>query len=133
MLEKTFETNLNPQEQIIGKDEARAIFKEARLFLKDGLEIEEGEMEDFKQKLKQAEAWLNAIKNDSEKLEAEIEKDNGRNIDHRERELFKAYRKMQDWDCANAVIESMLETPQNKEYESRQGRIDILSKEMSRD
>ena len=59
-----------------------------------------------------------------------VKKDEGRWIDHRENDLFETYRKIKDWDGANRIIESMQNTPHAKKYNSKQGKINILSKEI---
>ena len=61
---------------------------------------------DFQQALKEgrlqeAEAWLNA-----EKTAPSTPSHDERWADHRERELFQAYYKLQDWVSAKRVVES---------------------------
>ncbi len=50
--------------------------------------------------------------------------------DHKERFLFKAFRNIKDFDCANKVIESMEETEHARKNNSKQGRINVLSQEI---
>ena len=56
---------------------------------------------------------------------------NDRWVDHRETDLSRKYRKLKDCDSANRIIENM--DPNNehsKRCDSKQGRINILSKEI---
>lgn len=87
--------------------------------------------------IQQAEEFLSDVKNNREKYPNYDD----RWIDHRERELFKAYRtkagaaqdeeeKDRLFNCANDIIENMTASEHSGNVKSRQGRIDVLSNEM---
>jgi len=87
--------------------------------------------ENSKDLLCEAEKWLEDVKNNPENYpNYSPEKDGGRWLDHQEYTLFKAYRSQEDWDGANRIIESIKSTPHAEKNNSKQGRIDILSKEI---
>lgn len=77
--------------------------------------------------LHKAEEGLEYVK----KNRAEYPNYNDRWVDHRETDLFRKYRESEDSDCANQIIENMdQENEHSKECDSRQGRINVLSKEI---
>ncbi|MEA1962726.1 MAG: hypothetical protein U9M94_00630 [Patescibacteria group bacterium] len=93
-------------------------------------------------KFKDTAEFLNLIKqNDLSKAEESLEyvKKNraeypdydDRWVDLRELDLFRAYRKSENHDCANQTIENMdKDNEHSKKCDSKQGRINVLSKEI---
>lgn len=97
--------------------------------IKNALELFKNKGDEKKPEIKkllcEVEDWLNSNR---ERVD-----DEGRWVDHQEYTLFKAYRTIKDWDSANRIIESMQDTKHAQKVGSKQGRIDILSKEMAKE
>ncbi len=67
-------------------------------------------------KLQEAEEWLKEV--------SKLEKYDDRQLDHRQRELFQAYNKAQDWAGAKRIIE---DTQDQRSKEGRKSRLEELS------
>jgi len=74
------------------------------------------------QTMDELRAWWEANK--------EYVNDGGREFDHLEAEVFRAMRRIRDFDSANRLIETMTETEHNRKSDSRAGRINVLSREI---
>ena len=93
-------------------------------------------------KFKNTTEFLNLIKQNelhkaedgleyAKKNRAEYPNYDDRWVDHRETDLFRKYRESKNSDCANQIIENMNENNEHsKKYDSKQGRINVLSNEI---
>jgi hypothetical protein len=50
-----------------------------------------------------------------------------RKLDHQERNLMNDYLALEDIDSARKVVYTMIETPHNQKYKSKEGRLKKLS------
>lgn len=56
-----------------------------------------------------------------------------RSLDHKENKLFKAFIKVEEWEGAQKVIDSMIDTKHNEKYHSKENRQAKLVQEKSED
>ena len=107
-----------PLEKIESTMNFQQIIKNAEELYKAGNE------EQGKKLLCQTEEWMNKNR--------DRVNDGGRWIDHREGDLFKIFWNIGDVDGANRIIESMTNTEHANNAKSREGRINVLSREMEK-
>lgn len=120
---KPEEQDQNPKQEQEGREE---MIKETRDFdevLKQATDAQKEERhDDVKSLLQQAEDFLNQSRG-MERYAKMPEEEYQWWLDQQQRKLFRAYRKIEDWDSAKKIVLA------TKGEESRKGRIECLEKE----